>query len=409
MLANIPMIFILLGLAAYIVLAGADFGTGFWTLVFYRKSGDLVKFTDSLHNTMGPVWEANHVWLIFILVVCWTAYPVAFASITSTLSVPLLIAAVGIISRGTAYALRSQFAAAPKERSIDDRVFALSSMLTPFALGAAIGGIASGRVPVGNAAGNQITSWLNPTSVLIGVLAMTTSNYLSAVYLAAGAWRRADTDMIHVFRRMSLRAGVAAGTLAMFGLLVLRADARPIWDGLTNGFGACLLCLSIASGLAALILVWRNKFGLARVSAALAVAAIVAGWAVAQQPRLLPGLTVTQAAAGRSTLIAVIVSLAFGTIVLVPSLVLLFGLSLKGRFDSTSSVDIPAPKIANQTGNYDSILALFAIGSLLLGIVGTIFGSGWIQTSGVLCLCLVAALAFVLAATLADSLANKAD
>src|SRR5580692_7803088 len=157
MLANIPMIFILLGLAAYIVLAGADFGTGFWTLVFYRKSGDRVKFTDSLHNTMGPVWEANHVWLIFILVVCWTAYPVAFASITSTLSVPLLIAAVGIISRGAAYALRSQFVAAPKERSIDDRVFAVSSVVAPFALGAVIGGIASGRVPVGNAAGNLMT------------------------------------------------------------------------------------------------------------------------------------------------------------------------------------------------------------------------------------------------------------
>jgi cytochrome d ubiquinol oxidase subunit II len=408
MLANIPMIFILLGLAAYIVLAGADFGTGFWTLVFYRKSGDRVKFTDSLHNTMGPVWEANHVWLIFILVVCWTAYPVAFASITSTLSVPLLIAAVGIISRGAAYALRSQFVAAPKERSIDDRVFAVSSVVAPFALGAVIGGIASGRVPVGNAAGNLITSWLNPTSVLIGALAITTSSYLSAVYLAADAWRRADTDVIHIFRRMSLRSGAAAGTLAMFGLFVLHADARPIWNGLTNGFGACLLCLSIASGLAALVLVWRNKFGLARVSAALAVAAIVAGWAVAQQPRLLPGLTVAQAAAGRSTLIAVIVSLAFGAIVLVPSLALLFGLSLKGRFDTSSSVDIPPPEIANQMGNHDSILALFAIGSLLLGSVGTVFGSGWIQTLGVLCLCLFAALAFVLAATPVDSCEKKA-
>jgi cytochrome d ubiquinol oxidase subunit II len=408
MLANIPMIFILVGLAAYIVLAGADFGTGFWTLVFYRKGGDRAKFADSLHNTMGPVWEANHVWLIFILVVCWTAYPVAFASITSTLSVPLLIAAVGIISRGAAYALRSQFAAAPKERLIDDRVFALSSVLTPFALGAAIGGIASGRVPVGNAAGNLVTSWLNPTSVLIGVLSITTCSYLSAVYLAADAWRRADTDMIHVLRKMSLRAGVAAGTLAMFGLLVLHADARPIWNGLTNGFGACLLCLSIASGLVALILVWRNKFGLARVSAALAVATIVAGWAVAQQPCLLPGLTVAQAAAGQSTLIAIIVSMAFGAVVLVPSLALLFGLSLKGRFDASPSEDIPTPKIANQPQGHSSKLASFTVGNLLAGTAGTVFGSGWIQTLGVLCLCLFAALAFALAAIPVDSLEKKA-
>ena len=407
MLANIPMIFILVGLAAYIVLAGADFGTGFWTLVFYRKSGDRAKFADSLHNAMGPVWEANHVWLIFVLVVCWTAYPVAFASIASTLSVPLLISAVGIISRGAAYALRSQFAAAPKERLIDDRVFALSSVLTPFALGAAIGGIASGRVPVGNAAGSLVTSWLNPTSALIGVLSITTCSYLSAVYLAADAWRRADADMIHVLRKMSLRAGVAAGVLAMIGLLVLHADARPIWNGLTNGFGACLLCLSIASGLAALILVWRNRFGLARVSAALAVATIVAGWAVAQQPQLLPGLTVTQAAAGRSTLVAVIVTIAFGAIVLVPSLALLFRLALKGRFDWNLIVDIPAPKTASSTGKYASVLALFAFGCLLLGTVGTVFGFGWIQALGVLCLCLFAASAFVLAATPMNSLQKR--
>jgi cytochrome d ubiquinol oxidase subunit II len=403
------MIFILVGLAAYIVLAGADFGTGFWTLIFFRKDGDRAKFTDFLHNTMGPVWEANHVWLIFILVVCWTAYPVAFASITSTLCMPLLISAVGIIARGAAYALRSQFEAALEERRIDDQLFALSSVLTPFALGAAIGGIASGRVPVGNAAGNLVTSWLNPTSMLIGVLSIATCSYLSAVYLAGDAWRRADTDMIHVLRKMSLRSGVTAGALAMFGLLVLHADAQPIWNGLTNGFGACLLCLSVASGVAALILVWRNRFGAARVLAALAVATIVAGWAAAQQSRLLPGLTVTEAAAGRSTLIAVIVSIAFGGTVLVPSLVLLFGLSLKGRFDSTSNVGVFAPKIPDQTENDNSVLAWFAIGSLLLGTLGTVFGSGWIQALGVLCICLFAGSAFVLVATPVDSLEKKAS
>jgi cytochrome d ubiquinol oxidase subunit II len=195
----------------------------------------------------------------------------------------------------------------------------------------------------------------------------------------------------------------------MFGLLVLHADAQPIWNGLKNGFGACLLCLSVASGVAALILVWRNRFGAARVLAALAVATIVAGWAAAQQSRLLPGLTVTEAAAGRSTLIAVIVSIAFGGTVLVPSLVLLFGLSLKGRFDSTSNVGVFAPKIPDQTENDNSVLAWFAIGSLLLGTLGTVFGSGWIQALGVLCICLFAGSAFVLVATPVDSLEKKAS
>src|SRR6476646_5043067 len=123
---------------------------------------------------MAPVWEANHVWLIFVLTVAWTAYPSAFGSIASTLTFPLFIAAVGIIFRGTAYALRSG-ASTMRELSAIDTTFALSSILTPFALGAAVGGIASLRVPVGNAAGDLVTSWLNPTSITIGVIAVATS------------------------------------------------------------------------------------------------------------------------------------------------------------------------------------------------------------------------------------------
>src|SRR5436190_12040850 len=120
---------------------------------------------------MAPVWEANHVWLIFVLTVFWTAYPVAFGSIASTLAVPLFIAAVGTIFRGAAYAMRSG-AANLRESGVIDTTFSASSILTPFALGAAIGGIATNRVPVGNASGNLISSWLNPTSIFIGVLAV---------------------------------------------------------------------------------------------------------------------------------------------------------------------------------------------------------------------------------------------
>src|SRR6266516_7581196 len=141
MLDELPLIFILVGLAAYAVLAGADFGAGIWTLLSAR--GD-ERLRDHARHAMGPVWEANHVWLIFVLVVCWTAYPVAFASITSTLAVPLFVAVVGIILRGTSYALRGQLEGARGQRAVEN-VFALSSVLTPFALGAVAGGIASGR------------------------------------------------------------------------------------------------------------------------------------------------------------------------------------------------------------------------------------------------------------------------
>src|ERR1700731_244109 len=170
-------------MAAYTVLAGADFGAGLWTMLAFGPDGHRVR--DQARHAMGPVWEANHVWLIFVLVIAWTAYPVAYGSITSTLAAPLLISAVGIIFCGAAYALRG---ALDSSRAAE-YLFALSSVLTPFALGTAIGAIATGRVPVGNAVGNPVTSWLNPASVLIGALAVVFSGYLAAVYLAADSLR----------------------------------------------------------------------------------------------------------------------------------------------------------------------------------------------------------------------------
>ena len=149
----IPLIFALIGLAFYAVLGGADFGAGFWQLTA-GKGPQAQAVHEHAHAAMAPVWEANHVWLIFVLTVVWTAYPTAFGSIASTLSIPLFIAAVGIIFRGVAYALRAG-AAGPRELSAIDTVFSISSVLTPFALGTAVGGIASGRVPVGNAAGRS--------------------------------------------------------------------------------------------------------------------------------------------------------------------------------------------------------------------------------------------------------------
>jgi cytochrome d ubiquinol oxidase subunit II len=189
-------------------------------------------------------------------------------------------------------------------------------------------------VPVGNAAGDLLTSWLNPTSVLVGVLGIATSAYLAAVYLAADARRRRAPSLELAFRSRALRAAVVAGALALAGLLVVRHDAPSLWNGLTNGGGLVAVCFSAAAGLLTLVLVWRGTLGLARGSAALAVAAIMAGWALAQRPRLLPGLTVAEAAAGRSTLIALVVALAVGAIVLIPSLLLLFGLFLRGRLDA---------------------------------------------------------------------------
>jgi cytochrome d ubiquinol oxidase subunit II len=343
MLADVPMVFILVGIAAYTVLSGADFGAGLWTLLPGGGQASAAATRDHTRHAIGPVWEANHVWLIFVLTVAWTCYPGAFGSIVSTLEIPLLIAAIGIILRGTAYALRSQFAR-DEERGVRlvESLFALSSVLTPFALATIIGAIATGRVPVGNARGDLVTSWLNPVSVLAGVLAVAFSGYLAAVYLAADARRLAERALVHDFRIRALASGVVAGALALAGLLVIRASAESLWHGLTSGLGLALVIVSALAGVVTMVLVFFERFGPARASAALAVAAVIAGWAAAQSPLVLPGLTVAEAAAGRSTLIATIVAVGAGAVVLVPSLAVLYSLVLRGRLDTAVVSDAAA-------------------------------------------------------------------
>jgi cytochrome d ubiquinol oxidase subunit II len=388
MLTSIPMLFILAGLAAYTVLGGADFGTGFWILFTSRQHAAL---RDHARHAMGPVWEANHVWLIFVLVVCWTAYPVAFASIISTLTIPLFVAAIGIILRGVAYALWNQ-PQAPHHQLIVERIFALSSMLTPFAMGAAIGAIASGRVPVGNAAGDLVTSWANPTSIMVGFLAVATSSYLAAVYLAADANRMADLHLEHQYRVRALIAGILTGALAVLGLAVVRFNAPRIADGLTHGFGSLMVAVSLAAGLVTLVLTWRRHFRPARVSAALA-----------QRPLILPGLTVSQAAAQRSTLVAVIISVAAGAIVLIPSLLLLFSLFLHGHLDPGGDGAKESLHPSRSSKGDSSLKGRAIWAGLILGAGITIVADGWVQAIGVCCLCISAMFAFVLTATEQDS------
>jgi cytochrome d ubiquinol oxidase subunit II len=395
-LADVPLILLLVGLAAYAVLGGADFGAGFWQLWGGRGERER-ELREHAHHAMGPVWETNHVWLVFVLVICWTAYPTAFASITSTLSVPLFIAGIGIILRGTAYALRSGTSTAREQRRIEV-VFALSSILTPFALGAVIGGIASGRVPVGNARGDLATSWLNETSIFIGVLAVAMGAYLAAVYLAADAMRVGRADLADAFRTRALGTGVVAGALALGGLAIVRDDATRIWDGLTRGSGLAAVIVSGLAGVATLGLVFRRRFGPARVSAALAVAAIVAGWALAQRPEILPGLTVEEAAASHSALVAVIVGVALGAVLLVPSLALLFALFLRGRFDP-HAVEPELPAAPVRASAVDPRLgataaACFAVG----GTLTFFFETPWAQIIGVSALLAFVGLGFVVLA-----------
>jgi cytochrome d ubiquinol oxidase subunit II len=332
MLPELCLGLVMLGISAYAVLGSADFGAGFWDLTAGgAERGGRVR--GMIQRSMSPVWEANHVWLIFVLVIVWTAFPVAFGSIFSTLSIPLFLAAIGIIFRGAAFALRGQ-AATIREARFLGALFALSSVLIPFFLGAAIGGIASGRVKVGNAAGDPVTSWLNPTSVLIGVIAVLSGAYLAAVYLAGDSQRAGLPDLVRAFRARALATGVVTGVVALGGLLVVRDDAPDLYDGLTSGGGLVMVVLSGLAGVLTLGLVWRERYGLARATSALAVICIAVGWALAQDPYLLPpALTLDEAAAGDATLTAVVIAVGLGMLILAPSLWFLYRLVLQGRLD----------------------------------------------------------------------------
>jgi cytochrome d ubiquinol oxidase subunit II len=335
------MLFILVGLVLYVVLGGADFGAAIWQ-VLAGRGPDAERIREHAHDSMAPVWEANHVWLIFVLTVLWTAYPRAIEAIGSTLAVPLFLAGIGIVIRGAAYALRSG-TSAPRELKAIDLASAVSSVLAPFALGAAVGGIASGRVPVGNAQGDLLTSWLNPTSIAVGVIAVAVAAYLAAVFLAADAVRVDDAELERAFRVRALGAGAVAGALAVGGLVVLHEDAHHLYDRLLSGPGLPAVVVSVLAGAATLALIVRRRHEPARYTAALAVAAVVAGWALAQQPQLLAGLTVEQAAAPRSALIAVIVAVVAGGAILFPSLLLLFRLTLAGHLRHADVDDAGEP------------------------------------------------------------------
>jgi cytochrome bd ubiquinol oxidase subunit II len=331
---------LLLAVVAYAIFGGADFGAGFWDLIAGGpERGEHPR--DTIEHSIGPVWEANHVWLIFIFVILWTSFPEAYASITLTLFVPLTIAALGIVLRGASFAFRKAVVGL-RYRRVFGAAFAASSVLVPYCMGAIAGGIASGRVPAGGQAGDPVRSWINPTSVVAGVLAVATVAYLAAVYLVWDARRLADHDMADYFRRRAIFAASIVGIIGFAGIFVLRADARYLFDGLASR-GLPLVILSVVCGVGALALLVRKAARGARVLAILAVASVIIGWGVAQWPYLLPeSLTFSAAAAPTGTLAAVLVVVVLAAIIVVPGFVLLYVLDQKGLLPGEGVDDEPA-------------------------------------------------------------------
>jgi cytochrome d ubiquinol oxidase subunit II len=311
----------------YAVFGGADFGAGFWDLVAGGAArGEAPR--EVIDHSIGPVWEANHVWLIFVFVLLWTGFPEAYASITLTLFVPLSIAAFGIVLRGSSFAFRKTVFRTRDRRNFG-AAFAVSSVIVPYCMGAVVGAIVSGRVPAGGKSGDPWTSWINATSILAGVLAVVVVAYLAAVYLVWDARRLGEPEMERYFRRRAIGAAVVAGLVAFVGIFVLHAHATYVFHGLTAR-ALPLVILSALCGLGSLGLLIRNAHRGARILAIGAVVGVVVGWGVAQWDYMLPtSLTVSDAAAPTGTLQGLLAATILFVLVVVPGFVLLYTLDQK--------------------------------------------------------------------------------
>jgi cytochrome d ubiquinol oxidase subunit II len=313
-----------IGATMYAIFGGADFGGGFWDLI----AGDAERGRRPrarIQRSLTPVWEANHVWLIFILVVLWTAFPEAFAAIMSTLYAPLTLAALGIVLRGAGFAFRKSVES-PRAQQALGATFALSSLMTPFFMGTVVGAIASGNVPA-SGDGAPFPSWIQPLPIMVGGLFVASSAYLAAIFLVADSRRAGDREMEEYFRSRALCAAAAAGAFAVAGLVTLNGEASYVFDRLLAE-GLPLVVVSGACGAAVLIMLVRGRVRGLRPLAILAVAAVIWGWGVAQFPYLLPtSLDIASAAAPGPTLTSVLIVFGIAAVTILPALGLLYSLA----------------------------------------------------------------------------------
>jgi cytochrome bd ubiquinol oxidase subunit II len=318
----------IIALIAYAVLGGADFGGGVWDL--FARGPRREAQRDAIAHAMGPVWEANHVWLIFVIVIIFSAFPAAYNVLSIALFVPFHLVLLGIILRGAAFVFRAYSPQSARATGIFrsqrgwGAVFGAASVVTPVLLGMCLGAVSSGAVRVAD--GDVVFAsgtppWLTPLALLMGALALALCAYLAAVFLA----NETDGELREDFRTRALLAGTVVVALSAVALPFIRSEARHLWEGLIGGPATPALIPGI---LAALLSGWwlrQRRYRLARISSVVQVACLLAGWAIAQSPYIVyPDVTLAGAAAPRSTLLFILWSTPFGMAILIPSLWYLF-------------------------------------------------------------------------------------
>jgi cytochrome d ubiquinol oxidase subunit II len=311
-----------LALTAYAVLAGADFGGGVWDL--FASGPRANEQRNAVSEAMGPVWEANHVWLIFMITGLFTAFPVTFGVLALALYVPLTIAMAGIVLRGAAFAFRAHGVDAVGPMSSWGVVFGVASIITPFFLGTAAAAVASGSIhaPNGQLASGFLAGWTTPLAVVIGLFSLSICAYLAATYLMVENEDR--PALLGDFRRRAIAAAFTSGVLALLAVAISYFDGQQLLKSLT-GRGLPLFMLALLNGPLALWAVWRSRPRIARVAVIGQVVLVLWAWALGQGPYLVPpDLSIAATAAPPATLTAMLIVITIGGLLLIPSLWLLF-------------------------------------------------------------------------------------
>lgn len=320
---NLLAIAILAGVVMYSLLAGADYGAGFWDLMCRGPRQEQQRHV--IEQALGPVWEANHVWLILSIVLLFSGFPEAFGAFCVALAIPLLLVLLGIVLRGCSFVFRSYFTGEKEIQLYWGKVFSISSSMTPLFLGVLIGAISCNSVLMnrGLSKNGFLSTWLLPFPIVVGILALSLFAYLSACYLAVEA---GSAELENDFRLRALISGVVSIAMALATYALAGTSASAIRQGLSSRPAAWIVeVCAFGAMIVAFRALWLRRFKQARIAAAAQVALIVVGWGIAQYPYLIrPDFTITNSAAPSNVARALDIALCCGAIVLFPSLIVLF-------------------------------------------------------------------------------------
>ena len=322
-LEDLIAIVTLVSLILYALMGGADFGGGLWDLL--AKGPRARKQREAISDAIAPIWEANHVWLILVIVLLFTAWPKAFAAMMTALHIPLTLMLIGIVLRGAAFVFRKYDSEKDQVQRRWSRIFGMASVFTPFVQGLTLGALATGAIRIENGVVRTgfFAGWLSPFSISCGAFALVLFAFLAAIYLTVDAVT--DTELQNDFRRRALIAELTLAPVAAVVFFTSKHGAPKMYHDLTNWWAPLLLAWTSLFAGTVLIALWRRRFGLARLAAIGQVTTILLGWCLAQYPHLIyPDVTITNTAAPEATLRMLVVALGLGALVLLPSMYYLF-------------------------------------------------------------------------------------